>query len=208
MQLRFATNLTSEDYISQEAWRNATLELCPLHGERGCGFRSHGSYERKSPGGFRVGRFYCRKGHMTFSLLPDFAAARLSGTLADVEQAVECAESASTLTSAAVTLRPELNDPRSAVRWLRRRLRAIEGSLMALVTSLPELFGTAPCLVAVRARLAVRGPNLLLRLRAQGARFLHCLQTPLGFSRCRQGSRIGESQRQHKVGPDPGNGIG
>jgi hypothetical protein len=184
------------------------LELCPLHGERGCGFRSHGSYERKSPSGFRVGRFYCRKGHTTFSLLPDFAAARLSGTLADVEQAVECAQEASTLTAAAVTLRPELNDARSAVRWLRRRLRAIEGCLVALVTSLPELFGTAPCLSAMRERLAVIGPNLLLRLRVQGARILHCLQAPLGFSRCRQGCRVGESQRQHKVGPDPGDGCG
>jgi hypothetical protein len=122
MQLRFATNLTCEQYISQEGWRNATLEMCPLHGERDCGFRVHSSYERKAPAGLRIGRYYCPKGQTTFSLLPDFAAARLSGTLDEVEQAVEIAESATTLTAAARALRPELNDERSAVRWLRRRV--------------------------------------------------------------------------------------
>jgi hypothetical protein len=204
MQVRFATNLTSEQYISQEAWQKATLQECPLHGQRRCGIRAHGSYVRKAPGGLRIGRFYCRKGHTTFSLLPDFAAARLSGTLAEVEQAVQLAQCGPTLTAAAVQLRPELNDPRSAVRWLRRRLRAIESSLVALVTVLPQLFGTRPRLVDVRARLGVEGIELLQRLRAVGAQVLHHLQAPLGFAPRPQMVKGGERRVQHNVGPDPG----
>jgi hypothetical protein len=203
MQLRFATNLTCEQYISQEAWRNATLERCPLHGERDCGFRVHSSYERKAPTGLRIGRYYCRKGQTTFSLLPDFAAARLSGTLDEVEQAVELAESASTLTAAACALRPELNDERSAVRWLRRRVQAVGTALSALVTWLPDLFGTVPRLVAVRVRLGVEGSGLLIQLRAVGASMLHALLAPLGLCHRRRVRTDDESRLQHKVGPDP-----
>jgi hypothetical protein len=204
MQLRFATTLTSEQYISQEAWRNATLELCPLHGEQDCGLRVHGSYERKAPTGLRIARYYCRKGQTTFSLLPDFAAARLSGTLVDVEQAIEVAESASTLVAAARALRPELADERSAVRWLRRRVQAVQTALLALVTSLPGLFGTAPRLGAVRVHLGVDGHVLLIRLRAVGAAMLHALQAPLGLYPRKRARADGESQQQHKTGPDPG----
>ncbi len=202
MQLRFATNLTCEQYISQEAWRNATLERCPLHGEGNCGFRLHSSYERKAPAGLRIGRYYCPKGQTTFSLLPDFAAARLSGTLDEVEQAVEAAESAPTLTAAARALRPELNDERCAVRWLRRRVQAVGTALIAIVTSLPELFGTAPRLVAVRAQLGVEGLGLLVRLRAVGAALLPALLAPLGLYPRKRADAPGKWQLQHKVGPD------
>jgi hypothetical protein len=203
MQLRFATSLTSEQYISEEAWRNATLELCPLHGEQDCGLRVHGSYERKAPTGLRIARYYCRKGQTTFSLLPDFAAARLSGTLVDVEQAIEVAESASTLVAAARALRPELADERTAVRWLRRRVQAVQSALSALVTSLPGLFGTAPRLGAVRVRLGVDGHVLLIRLRAVGASMLHALRAPLGLYPSKRACSDDESQQQHKMGPDP-----
>lgn len=37
---------------------------------------------------------YCPTGHYTFSLLPDSLAARLSGTLAEVEAVVRAAEEA------------------------------------------------------------------------------------------------------------------
>lgn len=204
MQLRFATNLTSEQYISQGAWRNATLERCPLHGTQDCGLRVHGSYERKAPLGLRIARYYCRKGQTTFSLLPDFAAARLSGTLAEVEQAVDVAESASTLAAAGRALRPELDDERSAARWLRRRVQAVQTALLALVTSLPGLFGTAPRLGAVRVRLGVNGHVLLSRLRAVGAAVLHALQAPLGLCPRKRACGEDESQQQHKMGPDRG----
>jgi hypothetical protein len=182
MQVRLKTNLTSEEYARQQAWQEAMLDGCPLHPEGGCGIRRHGSYERKAPEGLQIARFYCRTGQTTFSLLPDFAAARLSATLAEVEQAVETAETAPSLSAAARELRPELDDERSALRWLRRRLVPVQTALTALVTSVPELFGTAARIGALRARLELRGPRVLVRLRAIGASFLGQLRAPLGFS--------------------------
>jgi hypothetical protein len=80
MQLRFGTNLTSEQYISQQAWQQATLERCPLHPEGSCGVRGHGSYGRKEPEGLRIARFYCRRGQTTISSMLKV----LSGTSVDV----------------------------------------------------------------------------------------------------------------------------
>jgi hypothetical protein len=207
MQLRFATNLTSEEYIRQRAWQEAMLECCPLHPQGGCGVRSHGSYGRKEPAGLRIPRFYCRRGQTTISLLPDFAAARMSGTLCGVERAVEHAELAPTLASAGRNLRSELSDERSAVRWLRRLVQAVHSALRALVTSLPELFGTAPRIVALRERLGkAAGRGVLTRLRALGERMLQRLRAPLGFLRLRRIGSDDEPELQHKAGPDPGGG--
>jgi hypothetical protein len=208
MQLRFGTNLTSEEYIRQQAWQEAMLERCPLHPEGGCGVRSHGSYGRKAPAGLRIARFYCRLGQTTISLLPDFAAAWLSGTLGEVERVVEHAEQAPALASAARDLRPELSDERSAVRWLRRLMRAVRSALTVLVTSLPELFGTAPCIAAVREQLGIEGAGrgVLTRLRALGERMLPLLRAPLGFLRPLRARSDDEPERQHSKGPDPGGG--
>ena len=184
------------------------LDRCPLHPEGGCGVRSHGSYGRKEPDGLRIARFYCRQGQTTISLLPDFAAARMSGTLAGVERAVEQAELSPTLASAGRDLRPELSDERSAVRWLRRLVQAVHSALTALVTSLPELFGTAPRIGAVRERLGLKaaGQGVLTRLRAAGERMLPLLRAPLGFLRPRLIGSDDEPELQHKAGPDPGGG--
>lgn len=203
MQVRFATNLTSEQYVSQQAWRWPSIERCPVHGSTDCGIRAHGSYERKSPAGLRIPRLYCRQGRVTVSLLPDFAACRLSGTLDELETAVELAESAPTLATATRALRPELDDERSAARWLRRRVQAIRTALLALVTSLPELAGTFPRLAAVRERLKVDSPGVLVRLRAIGASLLPSLPAPLGLSPRRTPGFSGDTALQHEVGPDP-----
>ncbi len=204
MQLRLETNLTSEEYANQQAWQGAMLNGCPLHPEGDCRVRRHGSYGRKGPVGVRIARFYCRTGQTTFSLLPDFAAAMLSGELAEVELAVDVAGTAPALVSAARDLRPELGDERSAVRWLRRRVQAVQSALTALVTSVPELFGTAARLGAVRERLGLQGSGVLARLRAVGESILQRLRAPLGFCR-RSRARLDDAREpQHKLGPDPG----
>ena len=204
MQVRSRTSLTSGEYAKQEAWRGAMLDHCPLHPQGGCSVRRHGSYGRKEPAGLRIARFYCRTGQMTFSLLPDFAAARLSGTLAEVEHAVELAEAAPSLVTAARDLRPELNDERSAVRWLRRRVQAVRSALTTLVTSLPELFGTAARIGSARERLWIKGSGLLARLRAMGEPILRRLRAPLGFCHRKRTRSEHAREAQHKMGPDPG----
>jgi hypothetical protein len=207
MQVRERTNVTSEEYANQQAWRDAMLECCPLHPEGGCTIRRHGSYGRKQPAGVRIARYYCRRGQTTFSLLPDFAAARLSAELSEVEHAVDVTEVAPTLTSAARDLRPELRDERSAVRWLRRWVQAVRSALTALVTSVPELFGTAARLDAVRERLGLQGSGVLCRLRAVGESMLQRLRSPLGFCRRSRARPDDAREPQHKVGPDPGGGC-
>ena len=59
MQIRYATNLSAEQYVQQQAWHAATLSQCPLHPQGGCRFSKHGTYPRKFPEGTKIARWYC-----------------------------------------------------------------------------------------------------------------------------------------------------
>jgi len=203
MQIVFETQMTSEEYVSERGWQRARLDSCPWHPEGGCGLRAHGSYARKQPVGVRVARWYCASGQVTFSLLPVFLAASFSGTLSELEAAAAVAEQASSLSEAARQLRPELEE-RSAGRWLRRRLSAIGRGLTALVTSLPELMGTAPTLPAVGAKVGAASGGVFVALRVTAASLLSALPTPLGLCHRRTSDRKGAGALQHSMGPAPG----
>jgi hypothetical protein len=142
---------------------------------------------------------------VTISLLPDFLAARLSGTLTEVELAVEIAEVAGSREAAAGQVRPADAEDAvtlpSALRWLRRRLLPMRAALLGLVTLLPELFGCAPTLAAVRERLGVA--EALIALRALAARELAALAAPLGFRARAPGARSARATPPHEAGPDP-----
>ena len=161
--------------------------------------RVHSRYTRKHPEGMQIARYYCRKARQTFSLLPDFLASQLSGTLAEVEAVV--IESSQSLAEAARELRPELADERHAARWVRRRLGPVRAALMALVTLLPELSECAPRLSALRSHLGVNA--VLERLRVLGASYLGALVSPLGFVRRAWRGRARRQRLQQKAGPDP-----
>ena len=105
MQLRFQTLHTGEQYVSAEGWREARLDRCPNHPRGGCSLARHGTYARKRPAGTRIARWYCRESHTTFSLLPDCLAARLPGTLTELEEVVAEAEQARSLMAVADQLR-------------------------------------------------------------------------------------------------------
>lgn len=202
VQLRLTTGLTSEEYVSRQAWRDATLECCPLHPQGGCGFARHGTYERVEPAGARIARWYCRKGHCTFSLLPDCLAARFTGSLAAFEEAAACAEQAESLERAADRLRPEVTDLFAAVRWLRRRRRLLTHLFSVLRGLLPALF--ADCLPqagVLRARLGC--DCALVRLRAIAAHWLGVLPPPLGFGPWPEAGGDSNAAHQHSTGPDP-----
>lgn len=92
MQLRFAIELTLEEYVTREGWKAASLERCPAHPDGGCGFARHGTYWRKIPLVCKVARWYCPTGHRTFSLLPDCLAARMTGTLQRAERSAVAVE--------------------------------------------------------------------------------------------------------------------
>jgi hypothetical protein len=172
-----------------------------LHPQGGCGFERHGTYERCSPPGTRIARWYCRQGHRTFSLLPDCLAARLPGTLAEVEAVVSAVEQADSVEAACADVRLEIELP-GVLRWVRRRVNAVHTSLNTLKGLMPERFaGCAPRLGAFAERLGV--DELLATLRSIAAAFLPALAAPLGF--CPPRARGGEPARahQHPVGADP-----
>jgi len=198
VQLRFECSLTGEEYVSQQAWQSASLPCCPLHPNGGCRFARHGTYERVSPPGTLIARWYCPLGHRTFSLLPDCLAARLSGTLAEVEAVVRAAEQSASLEAACGELRLDIELP-GALRWVRRRVHAVHASLKVLRGLLPE--PSAPTLTAFSERLGVA--DVLLTLRQIAAIFLHRLPAPLGFGPRRLPRAGSKSARQHRVGADP-----
>jgi hypothetical protein len=201
VQLRFKSDLTGEEYVNQQAWRTASLPRCPLHPNGGCGFARHGTYERLSPPGACIARWYCPSGRRTFSLLPDCLAARLPGTLAEVEAVVSAAEKAESLEAACADLRLDIELP-GVLRWVRRRVQAVHAALILLKGLIPALFvDCKPRLGAFAERLEVDG--VLQRLGQIAAPHLALLPAPLGFSP-RQ-LRAGEHHRtrQHPVGADP-----
>jgi len=53
----------------------------------------------------RIARWYCPEGHRTFSLLPDFLAAKFPGLLTDIEVAAIEAKKARSMEAAADRLR-------------------------------------------------------------------------------------------------------
>jgi hypothetical protein len=218
VQLWFDTGLAGEQYVTRELWRQARLERCPLHPRGGCGFARHGTYERKSPAGTYIARWYCRLGHQTFSLLPDHLAARFPGTLAEIERVVAAAERASSVQACADALRPDPVSLPSAMRWVRRRLARVHALLPIAVAMVPQhLQGCAPTIEAFHERLvaapaagsatpAVRGwapSSALVRLRDLLSVHLAALATPVGLRyRCR-GAGEHQGELQQHMGPDP-----
>ena len=101
VQIPFQTMSDVATYVRQKEWRGARLQRCPLHPGGGCSLRRHGAYERSSPPGVRIARWYCPEGRRTFSLLPDFLCVRLPGLLSSIETAVYAASAYSSVEAAA-----------------------------------------------------------------------------------------------------------
>lgn len=201
VQLRSATGLTSEEYVKQKAWLSATLERCPVHPRGGCGLARHTPYERKSPPGVWIPRWYCRRGHLTVSLLPDFAASRLSSSLEEVEQVALEVATAPSLEAAASKLRPDVELP-GAVRWTRRRVSAVRATLVTVVGLMPVvLAGVELTIPSFRAALGVDA--VLPALRGRAGEQLVFLPPPVGFGpRSRPRTRV-PAALQQEAGPDP-----
>ena len=202
MQLRYASGHTSEDYVTQQAWRSASLPYCPLHPKGGCRYAKHGTYARVDPPGTQIARWYCPQGHCTFSLLPDHLAARFPGTLAQIEAVVAAVECAPSVEAAANALRPDDVTLATALRWIRRRVRLVHTVLAVVVSLLPDLcLGAEPTVQSIRVRLACE--PVLIRLRHLACPHLRALPRPLGFCPP-DGPGGGRKARfQQRLGTDP-----
>jgi len=197
VQLRFATDLTSEQYVKQQAWQSARLQECPLHRKGGRDLARHGAYVRA--GGFLVPRFYCRKGKTTFLLLPEFLAARMTGTLAEVEAVVVAAQEGPTQEAAAKKPRPDI-DPPGALRWMRRRTQPIAFACLAVATMYPQEFTPPATLTEMRRQK--QSTALLRDVRKLADSRLQSLPAPLGFRRRSLWRPIRQDQLQHRPGAD------
>ena len=138
MQLRFATDLSAEQYVRRQAWKEAKLEHCPLHPKGGCGLAKHGTYRRKFPAGTKIARWYCPDAHVTFSLLPDCLASRLSGTLIEVEAVIDQVENSPSQEAAVQNLRIDIEFA-GILRWIRRRIFLVRCALSLLIELIPSL---------------------------------------------------------------------
>jgi len=179
MQIRYATNLSAKQYVQQRAWRFATLSQCPLHPQGGCGFCKNGTYPRKFPHGTKIARWYCADGHMSFSLLPDCLASRLSGSLIEVEDVLSKVKNSPGQEAAADHIRIDILLP-GALRWIRRRIFLVKASLRMLIQLLPGLF--ADCHLSILCFQSVLNVDYALpELRAVASSYLPVLPPPLGF---------------------------
>ena len=106
VQLLWKYPLADERYVSESAWEHAILDVCPFHPDGGCGVEKLGSYPRVEPVGVRIPRWWCPKQRASVSLLPSFLAARLSGTLAAVQDIVAAVERAGSIAAAVDVVHP------------------------------------------------------------------------------------------------------
>ena len=201
MQLRFATPLSAQQYVRQHAWKDAHLDNCPLHPKGGCGFARHGTYPRKSPQGTKIARWYCRNAGQTFSLLPDCLASRLSGTLVELEQAIDKVENSPSQEAAAQNMRIDIEFA-GVLRWIRRRLFLVRCALSLLIELLPSL--PVECSTSISSfRLALGVKYVLPDLRTRASSYLHMLPPPVGFGPRPTAKKIKKSRFQHQTGTDP-----
>lgn len=150
-------------------------------------------------------RWYCPVAHETFSLLPDFAAARLSDTLEGIESAVlqfdDERRSGATVYEAAQRLRPDI-ELQGALRWTRRRLRWVHAALTLLMGCTAERLVQVE--LKIRAIRRVLGcQHVLLEVRTLAAPQLRYAPTPVGLAPPNPVRKSAGHRVQHKAGPDP-----
>ncbi|HEY6878577.1 MAG TPA: hypothetical protein VI299_11195 [Polyangiales bacterium] len=185
MQIPWKVPVADDRYVADRAWERAALCACPFHPGGSCGLQRLGTYGRVSPAGTRVARWWCPVARKSISLLPAFLAARLSGTLDEVETVVAAIEQAGGVTAALETVHPAEAEGaiglQGALRSMRRRVGAVHAALLAIITLMPEQFvGVVPTIEGVRVALATG--RALVVLRELAARHLSALPTPLGFA--------------------------
>jgi len=200
MQIRFATDLSADEYVRRRAWQDARLGNCPLHGKGGCGFARHGTYSRQTPEGTKIARWYCPDGHSTFSLLPDCLSSRLPGSLIDVETAIDKVENAPSQEAAVFGLRIDVGLT-GVLRWIRRRLFLIRTTLTLLIKLVPALQGCRPSISSFKVVLGVE--YVLPALRMSAGQYLYILPPPVGFGPRPQRKKGKKPPFQHKTGTDP-----
>ncbi len=182
MQLVYETTSSCRQYVSEKGWQNATVSSCPNHGDSCGSFHRLGYYRRYTPyGDALIARYYCRASHRTFSLLPVFFAARMPGTLNELECVAAVMESGgSALQAAAETRRHYRVEAAGMRRWANRRLTRVQLCLITVMTLLPAHFINCPVKVlAIRRHLDT--DCALVKMRTLSVAHLSAIPAPVGF---------------------------
>ena len=209
MQMRFATNLTDEEYVSQRAWnavqapgvsvvpagplRVGPARVLPARAAAGgLGAALH------LPGGGAHGEPVAGLFRGVGERLPGGAGAGGAGGGKGRDAGGGGGAAAA----------PRECSPASAQRWLQRRLQRVRLLLVAVKALYPERFtGVEPTLAGFGQQL---GSETVLRtLRAVAAAQLGELAAPLGFRRVRLEVRIGAPGAKKQacgLSPPPGSG--
>ena len=197
VQMRFATGLTDEDYVSQQGWQAVQAPRCPWCQPGTCELAPHGFYPRVKPRGAWIRRFICRPLGRTVSCLPDCFAAWVKGTLEEVEEPLRVAVMGMTQTAAAEQARPPGEcSLESAQRWLRRRQQWVRVALVTVKGLYPERFeGVQPSLAEFGRQLGSK--TVLRKLREVAQAQLGNLSAPLGFRRM-SSAEVGNGPREQK----------
>lgn len=202
VQLRFASRLTSENYVSERGWLEAKLDHCPVHGSCACGFHRHSAYERVWPKGALIPRWYCPEAGMTFSLLPDFLAAGVKGSLAEISAVAGAVESGPSLEAVASALRPEVSLA-AAVRWTRRRVIWFREGATVARGVLGELLDVPVLPSRLALALGAGVGSVLGILRVRMTPHLHVFARPVGLCpRCRV-RKVAEGRNNKGCGQRP-----
>lgn len=208
MQVRLATPVTSEDYITGKLWSKATIVGCPWHPEGGCGFARHGTYRRVKPADTHIARWYCRRARRTVSALPDCLSSHRSGTLDECEAFVRATQNASSIEAACRDCRTDIELP-GAMRYLVRLRLDITQALQAIKGLFPLRFHGQPTLSDFTAQLTPLDglPGVLMQLREIASSYLPQLPTPLGFNSRSISDVNPPSSLQQRMGHDPPNAF-
>ena len=138
-------------------------------------------------------------GGTTFSLLPDCLAARLPGTLAELEEVVAEAEQARSLMAVADQLRSDAVELAGAMRWVRRRVLLVQHVLRLVIGLLPQqLSGCRAEITACRKRPGSEA--VLVSLRSLTGPWLPAVAAPLGFRPHGIGREHPTGRIQHNLG--------
>ena len=191
MQIPCGTDLSPEEYVARQAWRDASPPRCPFHPCGRCQLAGHGAYQCQTPAGMRLRRFRCPRSGQTVSLLPDWPVAHRPGTLAEVEQIGRGAE-------------PVAAAPRWATAGGRPpSVPTAVGRVQMLLTLAkglyPDRFSEVEPSLAVFG-VALGTVTVLARLREVASEHLGVLPPPVGFSHTNRVGRSGRPCRQQATG--------
>ena len=186
MQSMYQCECTSEEYVTQRLWLEASVPECDYCKPEGlhCTPVLHGYYDRVHPRGARVRRYRCPRTGRTISMLPSCLVAYWQGDVETMERIALEREENSSFGKIAKWVAERFYLPGQPIegplRWVKRRVCAVNSFLQAMVQLYPDEFaGVEPTAAAMRGHLG--RADVLVKLRQIARDDLVCLSPPLGL---------------------------